>query len=567
MGIWYTDILQERAVCLSDSANTAAVEVHIDGYITNRKKLLEKLHLKATSDTASLVSAVYERDGINGLYKLDGSFALLMIDRKRGAFLLYRSFLTGPPLYFTCQNNRLSVSTNPVTLLSCEGLFDTLDHGQMSALFALETEAWNGTVFSDLQEVEHGEAVLVSIKGMRRIRRPLAEVFSKPDYGSESEMIERYRYLVQKAIEKHIAPNKTYGIMLSSGMDSSTLAFFASQQLKRYGKTLRAYSWTLPNYPKADETEKIKILCRELDIPLTLVEVEHLDPFSNLDRLPLKPDLPFSNLYSVMITEVYAHASMDGVDVLFNGHYGDELFPSTSTLFIDILKEGRYELLMPTAVSILHQTGYRHFLKSTAVRGFLRTMLPFLKGKKSGFHVPIWLSADAKKCRETVRVDQKVYKRFSSALSKVNTSSGMGRYLTKPYHLERIEPYADADLLNYMLHLPAYMVYRDGKSKYIAREAMKGLLPDSIRLQPRVGMLGQFAEESFRKNVETVQERLFKDVQAWNLYVDEKWMREKFKTPIDIKGKELLVVWMCLNLGAWKKAICPGGSLYEDARI
>jgi hypothetical protein len=93
---------------------------------------------------------------------------------------------------------------------------------------------------------------------------------------------------------------------------------------------------------------------------------------------------------------------------------------------------------------------------------------------------------------------------------------------------------------------------------------MRGLLPESIRTQPRTGLLSRFALDSFIQNTQAVRERLFDDRAPWNTYVDERWMQEKLKEPDRIEEKELLVVWMCLNMANWKKAIQPGGSLYES---
>ena len=65
------------------------------------------------------------------------------------------------------------------------------------------------------------------------------------------------------------------------------------------------------------------------------------------------------------------------------------------------------------------------------------------------------------------------------------------------------------------------------------------------------------------KNSNEIRERLFDDKSAWNVYIDELWMQKKFKEISLITDKELLVIWMSLNIGPWQKAIKPGGSLYE----
>ena len=580
MRIWYNDFIDKnrhdlflstRALSSTDINEETKSEIYVtlDGYIENKEQLCSELQIDKNEAIVSVIISLYETYGEQGFYKLVGGFSLILIDKAQQHSFLYRSFLTGFPLYYVAKNNLLSVAANPVNLLHREDVSDTLNKEQISALFDLRTEAWADTVFSDLNEVEHGELVMVSPEGIRSIKRPLTDILPKLSYGSEAEIIKKYRQLVDSAIAKHILPNKKYGIMLSSGMDSSTLAVLASRQLEKRGEKLIAYSWSLPNYPMADETKKIKALCMALDIELTIVNVEHLDPFSNLDHLPLTPEFPFPNLYSAMISKIYEQASEDGVDILFNGHYGDELFPSTATLFSDILKDKRYELLIPTLKSIIEKVGYKNVFKSPAIRGLIKHLIPFYKVRKPVFRVSAWLSDDAKEVRRVawekeIEKREEGYEVFASALSKSNTSSGITRYITEQYGIERIEPYRDVALLNYTLKLPAYMAYRDGQLKYFAREAMRGLLPESIRTQARVGILSQFAEDSFLRNTQAVEERLFSEVESWNVYVDEKWMIEKFKNPSQIKGKDILLVWMCLHIGAWTKAIKPGGSLYEN---
>lgn len=76
-------------------------------------------------------------------------------------------------------------------------------------------------------------------------------------------------------------------------------------------------------------------------------------------------------------------------------------------------------------------------------------------------------------------------------------------------------------------------------------------------------MLNEFAHDGFIKHKVKVREKLFDESEAWKVYVDENWMEERFKKNIELKDKDLLVIWMSLHMSPWKKAIKPGGSLYE----
>jgi len=75
--------------------------------------------------------------------------------------------------------------------------------------------------------------------------------------------------------------------------------------------------------------------------------------------------------------------------------------------------------------------------------------------------------------------------------------------------------------------------------------------------------LNRFAFDGFVKNKASVRERLLDDRVPWNTYVDEQWMEQKLRKGAEVEDKELLVIWMCLTIGPWLRAVKPGGRLYE----
>lgn len=561
--------LPNTTAFLYPNINAKNINLAVDGRIYNSKALCRILHLDDGEDIGKIITLLYKKYGPEGIYRLDGAFSLILVDIQKNITLLYRSFLTGFPLYYTAKNNLLSVSTNPIDILRRNDVDDSLNMEQMSGFFSLNIHAWTESIFASVDEVAYGEIVIISSKGVQSKKRALNKLFIPQSYGCESEIIEKYYQIAKGTVEKYIVPNKKYGIMLSSGVDSGTIAALASKHLKEKGSELHAYSWSLPNYITGDETEKIKELCNALNIKLTLFNGERFAPFRRLDQGQLLPDIPFNNLYWPMLSELYKLASEDGIDILFNGHFGDSIFPAKQTIFKDLLRDRRLELLLSEWDTMVKEIGYLNTIKRLpAVHALIRYLLPFRNRNRN--LTPEWLSSEAKKSRITVlnnsrRDDEKMNKLYSNALSKMVINSGVGRYITGQFGIERVEPYMDLTLLNYTLNLPAYMAYRKGQKKYIAREAMRGILPDSIRTQVKynVGNLSQFAYESFIKNKSEMRERIFDERDPWKVYVDEKWMERKFKKNAEIKDQDIIVIWMSLHIISWQKAIKPGGSLYK----
>ncbi|RLA76857.1 MAG: hypothetical protein DRG78_18330, partial [Epsilonproteobacteria bacterium] len=536
------------------------IAVTIEGKIIN---------LNHISNICEYVTHIYKTYGREGLYRLEGEFSLIIYDEQKQLTLLFRSLLADSLIYFVAKNNLLSVSTNPIHLLHRSDVSDSLDSEEMNALFTFTFSSAKGNVFSELTEVKGGEMVVITPENIEHIKRPLSEILVPEHYGSQLEMVERYRSLIQQRVRDSLLPDIEHGIMLSSGMDSSTVAVFAKQQLKKENRALTAYSWKLPNDPKGDESVRIKELCQALDIPLKLFNGESFGPFDSLDNLMLLPDTPYANPYWSINAETYRRASDDGIGALLNGGYGDMLFRTQHDLLIDIIKDRRFDIFLPEIYAIVKELGY-----SNAIRRLLRNLIPDIllkyRRKTDSLRVVPWLSDSAKESRSSIFqkkehcISESGFESFALPLSPYQTGHlRVERYLSRGRGITLIDPYIDIKLLNYTLGIPTYMTHRNGQTKYFAREAMRGLLPESIRLQPRVGILTQILQNSYDRNKKTTRERILDDRKVWKQYVDESWMENKLNSVTALNPFNLMVFWLSINIQAWQKAIKPGGSLYE----
>ena len=548
-----------------------SIYIAIDGLVRHTDNIPVKIEELAT---------MYQKSSIEWLHKLKGTFSLILYDADKKLTLLFRSFLTGNPLYYVAKNNLLSVSTNPVNLFHRADVSDALKADKMNALFSLSYHEFSENLFSDLMYVDRGEIVVITSDTIRHIKQPLDKVFSVQNYGNETEVRDTYRTMVEERVQESLFPNIKHGIMLSSGMDSSTIAVFAAQKMQRENRSLTAYSWTLPNDPTGDESENIKALCRELHIPLKLFNGEAFGPFDVFGSRLLVPDTPYTNQYWPVTAEAYHLAAKDGIEVMLNGAYGDMLFFGRSTVLADILRDGRFDLLLPELYAFAKKKGYRKAMKySSEIRGLIKMILPevlipLLRNSKrdtNAVTLPEWLSDEAREYHHSKQLAAKAsagldgFEKLAVALNPYQASYlGFERYLSGQYGIKRIDPLNNLDLLNYTSGIPAYMTYRKGQTKYFAREAMRELLPRSIHQQPRVGSLTRFSYTSYERNKVKVRQRLLDDRTVWKKYIDETWMERKLNSNSDsLNSNDLTLMRLSLNMQQWQKAIKPGGSLYE----
>ncbi len=540
--------------------------IGIDGKITNTEELSNLLLLSPICSSTKIVLALYHRFGPKGFFRIEGSASIILFDGNNSTSILYRSFLNGNPLYYNLQNSHLIVSTDPVSLFHGNNVTDALSPLKMSMECTLRPNQFSETVFSNVSAVEHGQLLIVTEDDIQKVIRPLDEIFRSDLYYSEKEAIETYHHLLETSVANAIEPDEQYGIMLSSGMDSSSVAVFAAKILREKGHALKAYSWTLPNDKLGDESHKIKELCEMLDIPLTLFDGEQFGPFDITDFSFQLPHSPYENPLWAINNELYRIASEDGISRLFNGGYADLLFPAgRRDILVDSLKDRRFDLLIPFVRDSIKRHGWSKIYRAPELRRLISILLP--ERKKNKYQLREWMTEEAKKILSVLQPALS-YKSDSVLLESMFSplqAASLTHYRSLPelYGIEKIEVHRDLKLVEFAANLPSYMSYRNEQTKYFAQEAMRGLLPESIRTQPKVGNLMPLVHRSFERNRERVRKIIFNDTSAWNKYIKEDWMRQKFKPDADLEPGDIRAIWYCLNLGSWFKAIKPGGSLYD----
>ncbi len=131
--------------------------------------------------------------------------------------------------------------------------------------------------------------------------------------------------------------------------------------------------------------------------------------------------------------------------------------------------------------------------------------------------------------------------------------------------IELRDPYRDLRLVEFMLRLPAHQLYRHGRYKHIARQALTGWLPDSIVQRTDPTLLTPLFHEGLRQKNRRVVEDLLESKDAlWPRYVERRWildaLEESISPALDV------VLWQCVSFELWRRrwswsSIAPTGDL------
>jgi asparagine synthase (glutamine-hydrolysing) len=202
-----------------------------NGEIYNHRALRRELEgegfvFASASDTEVLAHG-YIAWGIGGLLdRLDGMFALALLDRRSGLLHLARDRFGEKPLYYAAGSGRFAYASDLRALSALDWVSADVDPLAIERYLSVHFAPGDSTLFSAIRRVLPGERLVVhcasaTLQRHRYYRPPL----SAPNLLSAEEL----GGLVQSAVTSRLVADVPVGVFLSGGIDSSLIAAIAAQ--------------------------------------------------------------------------------------------------------------------------------------------------------------------------------------------------------------------------------------------------------------------------------------------------------------------------------------------------
>lgn len=540
----------------------------LSGHLDQKDSIHVSLGL--SSDTAqtltdpALALAVWQQWGEQGLTRLQGPFALVLAnlrDSQRPRIVLYREPLGRRGLYYFSSPQLLLVADEPAALLAHPAVSNQPDEHWLASHFALARPADNRTPFRDIRKLLPGERLICTPENIRLHREPLVFGQRTLFYRNDQDYAEHFRVLLDQAVVRCLRDSgDRTGIMLSGGMDSGPLAALAQRWLSGEGRALTAYSWSLPGYPHADESAEITTCALHVGCGLQLLPGSAEWPMRDLSTWPVNPNSPLANCFRRLKLAVYHAAAADGCRVILNGAAGDSLYPHPGYRLLEQWRNRQFGLVLGEIARIARAGGIMGLWRDAATRRLGKHLLGWRKTRPVS--APAWLSANARQLwRETGNpwppeaADHARPDHYLAALDQW-AADGVSEeaFFANRCGIERREPYHDPDLIDFMLSVPVDQCYRNGHTKWLARQAMEGLLPEAIRWRPRGGLLYEFFDAGFRREHAALEQLLTAPDAAWPAYVDHGWLMHALNAS-EPSEREKLLIWYCAAFELWRQAL------------
>ncbi len=212
--------------------------------------------------TEHLLARAYQRWGHGLLTRLRGDFALLIWDRERGEGLLARDQLGVRPVFLHETGGTLCFASEVRHLLALLAHRPPPDPASVAHWISVSTRPGTSTLYSGVRRLRPAGVLLLDGGGARE-KRWWTPRFEEPLELPDGELAARTRAALELAVRRRIAPEGHTAVLMSGGLDSSSVAALCAREAPQ--RTL-ACSAVFPEHPAANESQLIDALVETLSL-------------------------------------------------------------------------------------------------------------------------------------------------------------------------------------------------------------------------------------------------------------------------------------------------------------
>jgi asparagine synthase (glutamine-hydrolysing) len=594
-----------------------------DARVDNREELASQLgyvpaELSAISDSR-LILAAYQRWGQDCPQKILGDFAFTIWDSHQQLLFCARDALGVKPFYYALSQDRFLFGSEIKAVLSHPAVSHQVDDRRI-AEFLMPPDEWvdkETTFYAGVRRLAPAHCLIITPTRDILTQYWALDLERAIQFQNDAGYAQALREEFTKAVGRRLRSAFPLGSTLSGGIDSSSIACSARDQLKAQGRSqLHTFSAIFADAPGADESEYIDAVVAQGEIIPHALHPDRGSPLVDLDRLLQHLDEPFDAMNYFMPWEIYQAAQENGVRVLMDGTDGDTTL-SHGMDYLDILARNRdwgqlacearaitanfNHPRYATVSGIFYSFGIPH-MTAAARQGRWRAFAQDVRENSQLFEFPprqLVMDAGIKPlCPQPIRrawrslrgrqppvIPSAISSEFSTKLKKQGffqpekpswvpeRQNGRAIHYHQfqlgllPDSLELIDrmaaafavevrfPFCDRNLVEFCLALPPEQKLQQGWSRYAMRHAMNGILPPEVQWRGgKISLFNVYPHMLRHYALDYVRDILAHPPDRLKYYLNLAVINEMFRCFVKEKNTdELEWVWQTVVLAVWLK--------------
>lgn len=455
------------------------LQIVFNGEIYNYPEIREELsaagHRFASATDTEVILHAYEEWGRDCLARFNGMWAFALWDGRRRELFCARDRLGVKPFYYTLIDGSFLFASEIKALRAHPDVGRQPNDRMLSTFLAWGVADHTGeTMYDGVFQLPPAHTVVVSAEGVGEPKRYWDFAVSGAPGGADDEAAaQSVRALLTDAVRLRLRSDVPVGTCLSGGIDSSTVTalingLLLAESPESVGERQKTFSVSFDD-PLFDESRYIDTVVAATDVASRRTTPGTDGLWEDIERLLYMQDEPFASL-SIYAQYCVMRLASGEVKVVLDGQGADEQL-------------GGY---------IAYQAPYiRGLLRRGDVLAALREGVGSARRHRSFFS---WAAAQSRvrsERRGLLRGDAPEVLRYAGSLEEVLkreiTASNLPLLLhwedrnSMAFSVEARVPFLDYRLVEHLAALPLDQKIRGGVTKYVLRQAIRGLVPDAVR--------------------------------------------------------------------------------------
>lgn len=486
----------------------------IYNYVELRNELIELGFSFSTATDTEVALMAYKAWGVECFNKFNGMWALALWDDKKKKIILSRDRLGVKPLYYASANESLIFASEIKAILST-GLVDK----KINMPVAIDYLKWaivdhsNDTFFDGVYAFPAGHYAVIDESG---VIRPVSfwslETQSELNKFDLDEAIHRFRNLFMDSVRLRLRSDVPVGACLSGGLDSSAIVCQANQLRGSQTEKLHTFNAASKD-PRYDERSWCDVVNKDIDANAHYVFPNSEEFQDELDRLIWHQEEPFTSASIYAQWTLMKEARNSHIPVLLDGQGADEILCGYRKYYIfylqEIIKKKNLLSFAREFISLLRfgdrgifrlHEGKRYLPKFFRRDHLMKSLTD--KGKTLWSRSSINISS-AGSISDRQILDIRKYS--VPSLLRYEDRNSMA------WSIETRVPFLDYRLVEWLVNISTNIKLSGGRTKYLLRTAMRGIVPDAILdRRDKMGFVTE-QEQWMRDNLFTTIEKCFMD--------------------------------------------------------
>lgn len=294
----------------------------IYNYQTLREELLKAGHVFSTNTDSETLIHGYEEWGKEGLLsKLRGMFAFVIYDRKNKSVFGARDHFGIKPFYYYKGKDVLLFGSESKSFLEHPEFVKELNEERLPDFMTFGCLPGDETFFRNVYKLLPGH-YLTYENGQLDINMYWEPKFEVDESLTDEKVADKLDEIISESVDKHVIADVPYCSFLSSGVDSSYIAY----ELKEGQKADDLTTYTIDFEDKRySERAHAKELADELGIKNIAREVTADEYITDAEKIQYYMDEPLANPSANLLYYVAQRAVKD-YKVTLSGEGADEMF-------------------------------------------------------------------------------------------------------------------------------------------------------------------------------------------------------------------------------------------------